>query len=280
MNTFDMNAHFENKEEFLKALSLYLMNQHGARQCRLVRTSRPRIVKQKKNFTCLDEKYPAYTFNLGEDSQYDYSLYTQFGMKFDATPLCMDYLSLVLQTHFARLHLKEIELQLSELAHRDDVTNLFNQRRLYKDLDEAIELHKEQQIPFSVLFIDIDHFKSVNDGHGHLVGSNLLVQVGNVIKSQVREVDLVYRYGGDEFVVLLPRCSGELASNIAQRTLDVIKKTPFKVENHPDKQLSVSIGVSDYPGTSQSKEDIIRFADEMMYTAKKNGRGKVVYLND
>lgn len=278
MINFDLNSQFEDKEHFLKHLSLHLIYQHGARQSRLERHSR-QVDNHHIAITTLNEDYPSFRFKLAEDSQHVYSLYIQFSLDFSPLKLDLNYLALLMQTHFSRLHLKEVELKLSELAHRDDVTNLFNQRRLYKDLDEAIALYQDQKIPFSLLFIDIDHFKSVNDGHGHLVGSNLLVQVGNTIKNQVREIDQVYRYGGDEFVVLLPGCLGMEAEKIGHRLLAAIKNTSFKVENSSDKQLSVSIGVSDFPGSSQTKEDIIRFADNMMYTAKKNGRGKVVFAN-
>lgn len=272
MKTFTLDSQFENKTEFLKDLSRYLIHAHGARQCRLIVSLRAQVpLTQPK------EEFPSFIFKLGEDSKNNYSLYVQFGMDFNLPGQDLDYLALLMQTHFSRLHLIEMEEQLNDLIHRDDVTNLFNQRRLYKDIDEAIELYQTNQIPFSFLFIDIDHFKSVNDNNGHLVGSKLLIQVGERIKKQVREIDLVYRYGGDEFVVLLPKCSGPEAEKIGNRILESIKQTPFHVENQPEKNLSVSIGVSDYPRSTQSRDDVIRYADEMMYTAKKNGRGKVVY---
>ena len=93
---------------------------------------------------------------------------------------------------------------LLSLAYTDDVTGFYNQRKLGKDLSRLIEQFKRFQNNFSVLFIDIDHFKNVNDSHGHVVGSQLLKQVANVIKDSLRDEDSIYRYGGDEFVVILP----------------------------------------------------------------------------
>ena len=272
MKFFDLDSQFANKSEFLNSLSHYLIHSLGARQCRLIESLRSLAPDSPE-----DKEFPSFTFRLGEDSKKLYSLYVQFSLDFNLPIKDLDYLTLLMQTHFSRLHLLEMEEHLNDLIHRDDVTNLFNQRRLYKDIDEAIEIYQKNKIPFSFLFIDIDHFKSVNDNNGHLVGSKLLIQVGEMIKKQVREIDLVYRYGGDEFVVLLPKCSGLEAEKIGNRILDSIKQTPFQVENQPAKHLSVSIGVSDYPRSTQSREGIIRYADEMMYTAKKNGRGKVVY---
>lgn len=269
MDFLSLKTAFSTKEEFFKELSYHLIHNLGARQCRLVDVpySPPEI-------------YPSRLFKLGEDSKKEHWLYVQFTMGLMPSTQELDYLALFMQSHFSRLHLKEIENELNELIHRDDVTNLFNQRRLYKDIDEAIETYQKNKIPFSFLFIDIDHFKSVNDNNGHLVGSKLLIQMGDVIKKQVREIDLVYRYGGDEFVVLLPRCSGSEAESIGHRILEAVIHTPFKADDRTTKTLSVSIGVSDYPQSSRSREDIIRYADDMMYTAKKNGRGRVVYKRE
>lgn len=272
MKEFVLDTEFENKDEFLRSLSWHLIHNFGARQCRLNESLRS-LVSQLPS----DSEFPTHTFKLGEDSKKVYSLFVQFGLNSELPNKDLDYLTLLMQNHFSRLHLIEMEEQLNDLIHRDDVTNLFNQRRLYKDIDEAIEIYQDNQIPFSFLFIDIDHFKSVNDNNGHVVGSKLLIQVGERIKKQVREIDMVYRYGGDEFVVLLPKCSGLEAEKIGNRILEAIKLEPFTVENQPEKYLSVSIGVSDYPRNTQSREGIIRYADEMMYSAKKNGRGQVVY---
>jgi diguanylate cyclase (GGDEF)-like protein len=169
--------------------------------------------------------------------------------------------------------------ELQDLAYRDDVTHLFNQRKLNLDLDESIKLYENKGIGFSLLFIDIDHFKTVNDGHGHLIGSKLLVEVAKEINSVVRDEDQVYRYGGDEFVVLLPQVDGALAYSIAERILDKIKMKKFMIEDF-EKRLSVSIGVSDYPYSAASKDEIIQLADDMMYLAKKSGRGQVCFAKE
>ena len=271
MNDITPDTKFANKHEFLNQLTLFLINQYGARQCGLERieTEVPNSVKR------LDGDFPTYSFKLAQDSLGTYSLKVQFAQSFSLLESELAHLALLLQTHFTKLHLLELESELRELSYRDEVTNLFNQRKLYRDLDQAITTFELQQLPFSLLFIDIDHFKSVNDGHGHLVGSKLLVLVGEEIQKNVRAFDLVYRYGGDEFVVFLPRATADEAYQAGLRILEAIRAKSFIVSSEIVKKLSVSIGVSDYPRSSSSREDVIRLADEMMYSAKKNGRGQV-----
>ncbi|MFG1501597.1 GGDEF domain-containing protein [Halobacteriovorax sp. XZX-3] len=180
------------------------------------------------------------------------------------------------------LQVKELQ-RLQALAHVDDVTGLYNQRKFKSDIDAAIREYDALERSFSLIFIDIDYFKSINDGHGHLIGTSLLQQVAETIRSTVREDDLCYRYGGDEFVVLAPYSSLEDAKMIGQRILSRVKSTVYKIEaeleinTHEDEdvQLSVSIGVANYPTNASGRNEIIGMADRMMYEAKKSGRGKV-----
>lgn len=167
-----------------------------------------------------------------------------------------------------------------ELIFKDDVTSLFNQRKLDLDLEESIRRHEMNQEAFFVFFIDIDKFKQVNDGHGHLVGTALLNQVGLVIKEQFRESDYVYRYGGDEFVVIVRDVDGEQAMSIATRLLESIKSHDFVAYDDIDDkehkfQISASIGVAGYPYDANTKIEILSLADRMMYEAKESGRGTV-----
>jgi diguanylate cyclase (GGDEF)-like protein len=178
--------------------------------------------------------------------------------------------------------LKKVE----NLIHMDDVTGLYNQRKLLKDLDMAISRYKELKEEFSILFIDIDHFKQVNDGHGHLVGTHLLTAMGELLKKTLRESDLIYRYGGDEFVMLIPDVGHEIGKTIGERVLKSVKKEIFNITSQKDNtktdqfNLTVSIGVASYPKDASNKEDILSIADRMMYEAKKGGRGRVCFTSD
>lgn len=176
---------------------------------------------------------------------------------------------------------KEVR-RLQSLVHVDDVTGLYNQRKLYKDLDDAIERHNNDGESFYVLFIDIDHFKKVNDGHGHLVGTRLLVEVAKLMKRTLRETDLVYRYGGDEYVLILPAADDKVATMVGRRMLKAIKEHPFNIGKDSTKpmHLSVSIGLAGYPCDAKSRDDILDIADRMMYQAKESGRGRVCHAGE
>src|SRR6266699_1836262 len=117
--------------------------------------------------------------------------------------------------------------RIQELTITDDCTGLYNARHLYKTLEAEVYRSARFGHEFSVIFIDLDHFKSVNDTHGHLVGSKLLAEVGYVIKSHLRLIDYAFRYGGDEFVILLPQTSKEAALIVARRLLEVMRLSEF-----------------------------------------------------
>lgn len=175
--------------------------------------------------------------------------------------------------------LKKVE----NLVHVDDVTGLYNQRKLLKDVDNAVERFKDFKEVFTILFIDVDHFKSVNDGHGHLVGTQILAQLGALLKRTLRESDLIYRYGGDEFVMIIPDVSGDTAKSIGDRVLNIVKETTFVVDSNEEKvdfNITVSIGVATFPDDAKNRTQVLEIADKMMYEAKKSGRGRVCYTRD
>lgn len=167
-----------------------------------------------------------------------------------------------------------------EMAHRDDVTGLYNQRKLIKDLTFYIRKNTLTSENFCVLFIDIDYFKKVNDSYGHLIGTNLLVQLGNLLKGTMRENDLAYRYGGDEFVMLLPNVSRDMGRKVGERILSKVKNSRFSFKNEITIPMSVSIGVAEFPSDAKTSEEIVEIADQMMYQAKNFGRGRVCTVND
>lgn len=186
------------------------------------------------------------------------------------------HLCRILQNGFQQHLLQKAQEDLTALVHNDDVTGLYNQRKLQIDLDDAIAEFEKNNEPFSIIFIDIDHFKSVNDGHGHLVGSQLLVEVANVLKVCLRDNDLIYRYGGDEFVILVPGIRITDAKSVGERILKEIKAYKFVTGKNKNLKLTVSIGVAEFPRDAQTKEDVMEMADDMMYKAKNAGRGQVV----
>jgi len=165
--------------------------------------------------------------------------------------------------------------RIQELTITDDCTGLYNARHLYKTLDTEVSRSARYGYQFSVLFLDLDYFKRVNDTHGHLVGSRLLGQVANVIKSYLRIIDYAFRYGGDEFVVLLPQTGKEGATVVAKRLLEIFRTAePLKSEGL-NLNVRVSMGVATYPEDANDAHDIIHQADEMMYAVKNSTRDNI-----
>src|SRR6476661_2906008 len=165
--------------------------------------------------------------------------------------------------------------KIQELTITDDCTGLFNARHLYKTLETEVYRSARFGYEFSVLFIDLDHFKSVNDTHGHLVGSKLLAEVGYLIKSHLRLIDYAFRYGGDEFVILLPQTSKEAALIVARRLLEVMRISEFMATEGLKLNVRCSMGLATYPEDAKSAHEIIRQADEMMYSVKNTTRDNI-----
>ena len=165
--------------------------------------------------------------------------------------------------------------KIQELTITDDVTGLFNARHLYKTLEAEIYRSARFGYEFSVLFIDLDHFKRVNDTYGHLVGSKLLTEVGSHLKRHLRLIDYAFRYGGDEFVILLPQTNKESARVVARRLLDFFRQTAFLESDGLRLSVRASIGLATYPEDAKSTQEIIRQADEMMYTVKNSTRDSI-----
>ncbi len=165
--------------------------------------------------------------------------------------------------------------KIQELTITDDCTGLFNARHLHKTL--ATEVYRSARFgyQFSVIFIDLDRFKLVNDTHGHLVGSRLLAEVGYLIKAQLRLIDFAFRYGGDEFVVLLPQTSKDPAVVVAKRLQDGLRAGSFCTEQGLNLSVRASMGLATFPHDAQTPQDIIRRADEMMYMVKNTTRDNI-----
>ncbi|MGC1374560.1 MAG: sensor domain-containing diguanylate cyclase, partial [Candidatus Sulfotelmatobacter sp.] len=165
--------------------------------------------------------------------------------------------------------------KIQELTITDDCTGLYNARHLYKTLDTEVYRSSRFGYEFSVLFIDLDHFKSVNDTHGHLIGSKLLAEIGYLVKAQLRLIDFAFRYGGDEFVVLLPQTGKDQALVVAKRLRDGLRASQFCQDAGLNLNVRASIGLATYPHDARDAHDIIRQADEMMYLVKNTTRDNI-----
>jgi diguanylate cyclase (GGDEF)-like protein len=161
-----------------------------------------------------------------------------------------------------------------QLTITDDLTKLFNSRYLNVYIGREIKRCKRHGIPLSIIFLDLDGFKSVNDQHGHLAGSRTLTEVGGILAEAVRESDILARYGGDEFVVVLPETPPAGALVIAERIRRAIAGHPFLREEGLEARISASFGIASYPDHALTPEGLIQKADQAMYRVKekdKNG---------
>jgi diguanylate cyclase (GGDEF)-like protein len=165
--------------------------------------------------------------------------------------------------------------KIQELTITDDCTGLYNARHLYKTLETEVYRSSRFGYEFSVVFIDLDHFKQVNDTHGHLIGSKLLSEIGYLIKAQLRLIDFAFRYGGDEFVILLPQTSKDSAEVVARRLRDSMRSSCFCKEEGLNLNIRASIGLATYPHDAKTPHDIIRQADGMMYEVKNTTRDNI-----
>ena len=171
--------------------------------------------------------------------------------------------------------LKYVDAQ--RLVFVDDLTGLFNTRYMELSIQTELKRARRYKSHLSVLFIDLDFFKRVNDSHGHLVGSKMLVETGKILKSCVREIDVVIRYGGDEFVVLLIETDQPGAEKVAERIRATTEKHGFRMRDDLTLNITCCVGVATFPDDADTRAELIHLADKAMYRGKETTRN-VVYL--
>jgi diguanylate cyclase (GGDEF)-like protein len=167
--------------------------------------------------------------------------------------------------------------EVEDLAYLDDLTHLFNVRYLELVLDREVESAEATGGTFSLLFLDLDRFKNVNDTFGHLVGSRLLIEVARVLKGCVRDNDVVVRYGGDEYVVMLKGTDSGGALKVAERIRRTMETHHFLAREGLGVAITTCIGVASFPEHARDKGRLLDYADRAMYRGKKSSRN-VVYM--
>ena len=183
-----------------------------------------------------------------------------------------------------RSHLLQVVLtrtergrRIRELVHRDGLTGVLNHATLMAELEHAIAFAARHDEPLCFLMLDLDHFKRINDSHGHLIGDQVLMHVSTVFRKAIRSSDLIGRYGGEEFGIILRRCPAENGMSIAEKLRSTLASTPVKVRGGAELAPRVSIGVAAFVGeVERSVADLTAEADRALYEAKANGRDRVV----
>jgi diguanylate cyclase (GGDEF)-like protein/PAS domain S-box-containing protein len=170
--------------------------------------------------------------------------------------------------------LKKSEQRYLELSIIDDLTQLYNSRHFYAQIEKEIERSNRYEQPLTLLMLDLDKFKDFNDTYGHVEGDNVLLRLGQVIKRCLRETDSAYRYGGEEFTIMLPITTSEEGMVTARRIQRELKKEVFSPVLDQQIYVTVSIGLAQYKPKEEMKAFVHR-ADQFMYQAKKNGRDRI-----
>ncbi|WP_075619025.1 GGDEF domain-containing protein [Paenisporosarcina indica] len=165
------------------------------------------------------------------------------------------------------------KINLLNSSRKDPLTQLYN-RRAFMTYFEKFTSGKMDAYPLSIVFVDIDHFKQVNDRHGHLVGDIVLQKVSQVLSNNLRSIDVIARYGGEEFVIIFPKCNQTEVLHVIERIRKITEETPFIV-NDRHIQLTLSAGVATAPEIKASQ--LLKKADEALYIAKGNGRNQIQY---
>ncbi|PKO03347.1 MAG: hypothetical protein CVU43_03335 [Chloroflexi bacterium HGW-Chloroflexi-5] len=168
------------------------------------------------------------------------------------------------------------ETILREQSVRDSLTGLFNRRYLEETLRREINRAARKKYTLGVIMLDIDNFKTINDTYGHPTGDMVLCEFSNIISRNIREEDIACRYGGDEFIVVLPDTSLQVTCERAEQILSLTGQMQVQIEDSTISELSTSIGISLYPDNGNTKGDILQTADMALYSAKNNGRGCMV----
>jgi diguanylate cyclase (GGDEF)-like protein len=173
--------------------------------------------------------------------------------------------------------LEQANRSLQELANHDGLTGLLNSRCFREALEQEISRASRYKHPFSLVFMDLDHFKHYNDTHGHLAGDHLLRELAEILRVNSRSVTVLARYGGEEFVAMVPETGKQGALVYAERLRRKIEENPFEGGNtQPLGKVTISAGVASFPEDGTDSRALIQHADEALYKAKEAGRNRVI----
>jgi len=170
--------------------------------------------------------------------------------------------------------LSHLSQTLAEEAHKDVLTEVLNRRGIEKELENVCRLYKKEKKTFSIMLCDIDYFKNINDKYGHTVGDSVLKAVANEIKNNIRQDDFLARWGGEEFLVLLPKSRLDGACRVGEKIRKSISEASF-VHEGKIVTITISIGISEKDENTSTVYEVIKHADKHMYDAKEEGRNRV-----
>lgn len=223
-------------------------------------TGKRKVYEIEYRIKCKDGGYKWY-YDIGKITQYDK----------DGKPLLLAGVVFdITERKVLEIDLKNKNKILSEKAFIDELTKMYNFRSIKEYLDIEINESKYKELPLSIIIFDIDNFKKLNDTKGHMFGNEILIKISEIIKENIRRDDIAGRFGGEEFILILPNTLLEDAANIAERIRKEVEKNDFFGVN-----VTISGGVNQYKDEDIST--LIEIADEKLYNAKNTGKNKIVY---
>lgn len=209
----------------------------------------------------------------------DENIYLDTFLDFVVVSLCISVIVKLLLVNLKKQQEKTDKLlaQMEELAVKDPLTGAYNRRFLIKYLESGIASANEQRRNMAVVMFDIDKFKRINDDYGHLVGDEVIKALAQTLMTSCRDYDIVSRYGGEEFVLVMPGATEETALMRAEQIREAFSK--LKISSEIDRPVTISGGVAEIKPTVKTPEDFISIADDNLYIAKETGRNKIVGTN-
>ena len=247
--------------------------------CRALRTKQAVYSDQFKNIcrTCGDvcEHYVCVPYVISNDFELLLSITVASTQELDTIKTKLPHIQNYIDAARPELVSKNLMEILKVSSTTDGLTGLFNRKYLDEYVEKALSQAKRNSTVYGILMIDIDYFKMVNDTHGHDVGDRAIKALSKILKESIREADTAFRFGGEEFLVLLYQCDEVMVEHIAQKIRMAFEKTPIQANNGSSFHKTLSVGASIFPKDSDSLWKCIKFADIALYEAKESGRNCV-----
>ncbi|MBU0500174.1 MAG: diguanylate cyclase [Gammaproteobacteria bacterium] len=202
-------------------------------------------------------------------------LYLAYGTAWAAGILAIGFIGFQMRNNYTEI--KHYQQELEHMATHDALTDFFNRNQMTALLEVEIERARRYGHNLGVLLLDIDLFKNINDQHGHQAGDIVLVSLAEILKNSVRTIDYVARFGGEEFLIIMPETRVEMALVSAERIRATIADSPIALPDGTKLSLTCSIGVAAYPTSGDNMDLLLNSADKALYSAKNLGRNRVVY---
>ncbi len=251
-----------------------------AKDCRVYRTESDAISTEFKDIcqtcNCKDLEYLCTFFNINSEVSLVLSFTATTQEEIARVNAILPNIKHYLEAAKPVIESQVLTEKLRETSLRDGMTGLYNRRFLEEFVEQIMHQAKREKETYSVLMLDVDHFKLVNDTYGHDVGDDVIVEIGKVLQESIREADLAIRYGGEEFVVMLHNANEEGTQKIATKIHKAFGDRVFKVGSSETIQKTMSIGISRFPTDADDIWDCIKHADTALYVAKTTGRNKIV----